>query len=56
MNAATEKPWIAEKKDKRSLSELITTWFDTHGTTLDNVQNMRDAMLFASDYLKNPLL
>ena len=31
---ASIKPWVAEKPDRRRLSDLVNTWYLSHGKTL----------------------
>ncbi len=37
-------PWLGEGKDKRSLIDLITMWYERHGVALRNGQKRKDAM------------
>lgn len=50
-----DKPWLGEKEDKRTLSELVNIWFGGHGITLKDGEKRKSAMLFASDAMGKPL-
>ncbi|WP_392565169.1 tyrosine-type recombinase/integrase [Utexia brackfieldae] len=52
---SSEKPWLREKLDKRHLSELINIWYSLHGQTLKDGHSRLKAMLFACEYIDDPL-
>ncbi|CAM7779259.1 TPA: tyrosine-type recombinase/integrase [Escherichia coli] len=48
-------PWLGEGKDKRTLIELITMWYERHGVALRNGQKRKDAMTWAAECMGFPL-
>lgn len=52
---AATKPWIAEKQDRRRLSDLIELWHDAHGKTLSDGENVYTTLLFIANSVNNPL-
>ena len=49
------KPWIAEKQDRRRLSDLIELWHNAHGKTLSDGKNVYTTLLFIAESINNPL-
>ncbi|WP_085247411.1 phage integrase [Gilliamella mensalis] len=43
---AATKPWIAEKQDRRRLSDLVNTWYQSHGQTLKDGERVRKILEF----------
>lgn len=52
---AQDKPWLGEKTDKRTVIDLVNTWYGAHGITLTDGQKRKDAMEFACKAMGNPL-
>lgn len=52
---AAVKPWIAEKQDRRRLSDLIETWHNAHGKTLSDGENVYTTLLFIAESINNPI-
>lgn len=52
---AQDKPWLGEKTDKRTVFDLVETWYNAHGITLTDGQKRKDAMEFACKAMGNPL-
>ncbi|CAI9413485.1 phage integrase [Lelliottia sp. T2.26D-8] len=52
---AQDKPWMGEKADKRRVTDLVETWFNTHGVTLSDGVKRKGAMEFACFSMGNPL-
>ncbi|WP_392551211.1 tyrosine-type recombinase/integrase [Orbus wheelerorum] len=52
---AATKPWIADKQDRRRLSDLIEIWHNAHGKTLSDGQNVYTTLLFIAESIQNPL-
>lgn len=51
---AEDKPWLGEKLDRRSLLDLVETWYRSHGVTLNDGEKRLSAMTFACDAMGNP--
>ena len=49
------KPWIAEKQDRRRLSDLIEIWHGAHGQTLSDGENVYATLLFIAKSVNDPL-
>ena len=49
------KPWIAEKQDRRRLSDLIEIWHGAHGQTLSDGENVYTTLLFIAKSVNDPL-
>lgn len=49
-----DKPWLGEKPDRRSLLDLVETWYRTHGVTLNDGAKRLAAMTFAYDAMGSP--
>lgn len=52
---AATKPWIADKQDRRRLSDLIEIWHNAHGKTLSDGENVYTTLLFIAESIQNPL-
>lgn len=52
---ASTKPWIAEKQDRRKLTDLIEIWHNAHGKALSDGENVYTTLLFIADSVKNPI-
>ncbi|HHH1685329.1 TPA: tyrosine-type recombinase/integrase [Yersinia enterocolitica] len=48
-------PWTEEKEDRRTLKELIDSWFSAHGITLRDGLRRQGAMYHAFDCMGEPL-
>lgn len=51
---AEDKPWLGEKLDKRSLLDLVETWYRSHGVTLNDGARRLSAMTFACEAMGSP--
>ena len=49
--------WKPQKKttDKRRLTQLVNTWFNVHGKTLNNGEHRKSKLLSMSDAMGNPI-
>ena len=52
---ATTKPWITEKIDRRRLSDLVNTWYLSHGKTLEDGEREKRILDFICTSLGDPL-
>ena len=52
---AATKPWIAEKQDRRRLSELVNTWYQSHGQTLKDGERVKKILEFICLSTNDPL-
>ncbi|CNI68330.1 TPA: tyrosine-type recombinase/integrase [Yersinia enterocolitica] len=52
---AEQKPWLGEKQDKRTVSDLVDTWHRAHGVTLEDGDRRKDAMTYAYESMGKPL-
>ena len=50
-----DKPWLGEKTDRRTVIDLVDTWYNAHGITLADGKKRVDAMMFACKAMGNPL-
>ncbi|GKW03042.1 integrase [Pectobacterium carotovorum subsp. carotovorum] len=48
------KPWLDGKEDRRTLRQLVYTWFDEHGITLDDGEKRKSAMEYACECMGEP--
>lgn len=48
------KPWLDGKEDRRKLSELVTSWYDAHGVTLDDGEKRKRTMEHACECMGKP--
>nr|CBA75173.1 phage integrase [Arsenophonus nasoniae] len=55
MDNVDNQPWLGEKEDRRKLIELIDTWYNSHGVTIDDGDTRKSAMIYASDCMGLPL-
>lgn len=44
MEQAENKPWTAEKRDTRKLSDLIDVWYRAHGITLNDGEGRKSIL------------
>lgn len=51
---AEDKPWLGEKIDRRSLLDLVETWYRSHGVTLNDGAKRLSAMTFACEAMGSP--
>lgn len=52
---AAIKPWIAEKQDRRHFSDLINTWYLSHGKTLKDGEREKKILEFICESTNNPV-
>lgn len=52
---AAIKPWVAEKQDRRQLSDLVNTWYLSHGKTLRDGDRVKKILEFISESTGNPI-
>lgn len=52
---AIQQPWNPKPKDKRSLTELITIWYDAHGQYLSAGENTKSRLVHFASQLGDPL-
>ena len=52
---AAVKPWVAEKQDPRRLSDLVNTWYLSHGKTLKDGDRVKKILEFISESTNNPI-
>ncbi|EAV4293247.1 tyrosine-type recombinase/integrase [Salmonella enterica] len=50
-----QHPWQEEKEDRRSLKELVDSWYSAHGITLKDGEKRKLAMHHAFDCMGEPL-
>jgi len=50
-----DSPWLGEKKDQRTLLDLISMWYERHGVALANGLKRKDAMTWAAECMGFPL-
>lgn len=55
MEEIDDKPWLGDKDDKRTLKQLIDTWYTAHGITLDDGKRRQTAMHHAYECMGQPL-
>lgn len=53
---AATKPWIAEKQDRRHLSDLISIWYQSHGQTLKDGERVKRILDFISESTHDPMV
>lgn len=53
---AATKPWIAEKQDRRRLSDLVNIWYLSHGKTLQDGDREKRILDFICESLGDPLV
>lgn len=51
----SNKPWLGEKDDKRTLSELIKIWHDVHGVTLASDVSRLNKLSIICESLGDPI-
>ena len=52
---AVQLPWNEEQTDRRTLKDLITSWYSAHGITLKDGEKRQLAMLHAFECMGEPL-
>ena len=52
---ATQTPWTAEKEDRRTLKDMIDSWYSAHGITLKDGLKRQGAMHHAFECMGEPL-
>ncbi|WP_272661895.1 MULTISPECIES: phage integrase [unclassified Providencia] len=56
MDKADGKPWIEDTKtDTRKMSELVNSWYNSHGVTLSDGKKRLSVMLWACEQMGDPL-
>ncbi len=50
-----QQPWHEEKEDRRTLKDLITSWYGAHGITLKDGEKRQKAMTHAFECMGEPL-
>ncbi|MFJ5468426.1 phage integrase [Pectobacterium carotovorum] len=55
MEQAENKPWMAEKRDTRKLSDLIDVWYRAHGITLNDGEGRKSILDCAAASLGDPV-
>ncbi|MGP1242133.1 phage integrase [Serratia sp. CY37869] len=55
LDLSTSKPWLGEATDKRTLKELIDTWYSLHGLSLDDGEKRQTTMHHAFECMGRPL-
>ena len=53
---AATKPWIAENRDRRRLSDLVNTWYLSHGKTLKDGERVKKILEFICESTGNPIV
>jgi len=52
---ATQQPWNEEQADRRTLKDLITSWYSAHGITLKDGEKRKLTMTHAFECMGEPL-
>ncbi|WP_091003354.1 MULTISPECIES: tyrosine-type recombinase/integrase [Pantoea] len=52
---ANLKPWLGEAEDKRTLKDLVDSWYSRHGITLRDGEKRQKAMHHACECMRQPL-
>lgn len=56
LDKAAGKPWIEDTKtDTRKMSELVNSWYNSHGVTLSDGKKRLSVMLWACEQMGDPL-
>lgn len=53
---AATKPWIVEKQDRRRMSDLVNTWYQSHGQTLKDGERVKKILEFICQSTNDPLV
>ncbi|MCX8587269.1 MULTISPECIES: tyrosine-type recombinase/integrase [unclassified Gilliamella] len=53
---AATKPWIAKKQDRRRMSDLVNTWYQSHGQTLKDGERVKKILEFICRSTNDPLV
>lgn len=53
---AATKPWIAEKQDRRRMSDLVNIWYQSHGQTLKDGERVKKILEFICQSTSDPLV
>lgn len=54
LNKVDDTPWLGEKKENRTLSDLVHLWFEKHGVTLSDGEKRKSSMLWAAECMGSP--
>ncbi|CDH32368.1 tyrosine-type recombinase/integrase [Xenorhabdus bovienii] len=54
LESVDNQPWINGKEDRRKVSELVVTWYESHGITLDDGAKRQKTMLYACECMSDP--
>ncbi|MCW7761706.1 phage integrase [Photorhabdus luminescens] len=54
LESVDNQPWLDSKEDRRKVSELVVTWYESHGITLDDGEKRQNAMLYACECMGDP--
>ncbi|MEX6062094.1 phage integrase [Providencia hangzhouensis] len=49
------QPWLNDKEDRRKLIELVISWYEAHGITLNDGEQRLTGMTFACEAMGDPL-
>ncbi|HHL2561013.1 TPA: tyrosine-type recombinase/integrase [Yersinia enterocolitica] len=55
LEQAESKPWLGGKEDLRTLKELIDSWYNAHGSTLNDGLRRQSTMYHAYECMRQPL-
>lgn len=55
MREIDDKPWLGEKKDMRTLQDLVALWFKLHGQYLKSAEQVYNRLCTIVEELGNPL-
>lgn len=55
VNQSAQKGWAPEKRDTRRLSELVNTWYETHGRGLRAGEGTKRRLLAAAEAMSDPV-
>lgn len=55
MSEVDSKPWLGEREDNRTLSELIKLWYDVHGVTLSSGISRLQKLSIICESLGDPI-
>lgn len=50
------KPWVAEKRDRRCVSDLVNIWYQSHGQTLKDGERVKKILEFICQSTCDPLV
>lgn len=55
LDEVDNKPWLGEKDDRRTLRDLVDSWFSRHGITLKDGEKRKSSMYHACECMREPL-